>query len=82
MARRRGDLRRRRLPDLPGVPGALPHPESAARLGEARLASFLTKTGYSGRRPAAQLLARLTAAPAGVLGAGFVHRAARRLKAA
>jgi transposase len=52
-----------------------PTPESAARLGEARLASFLTKTGYSGRRPAAQLLARLTAAPAGVVGAEAEARA-------
>jgi hypothetical protein len=68
-AGRRGDLRRRRLRDLPGVPGALPHPASAARLTQARLASFLTKAGYSGRRPAGELGARLTAAPAGVLGA-------------
>ena len=45
-----------------------PTPESAARLTETRLASFLTKAGYSGRRPPAQLLARLCAAPAGVLG--------------
>jgi transposase len=45
-----------------------PTPESATRLTQGRLASFLTKAGYSGRRPAAQLLARLTAAPAGVLG--------------
>jgi transposase len=40
-----------------------PTPASAARLTETRLASFLTKAGYSGRRPAAQLLARLCAAP-------------------
>jgi transposase len=45
-----------------------PTSESAARLTETRLTSFLTKAGYSGRRPAAQLLARLTAAPAGVVG--------------
>src|SRR4029453_9605484 len=37
-----------------------PPPESATRLTQGRLASFLTKAGYSGRRPAAQLLARLT----------------------
>ncbi|MGH9139281.1 MAG: IS110 family transposase [Acidimicrobiales bacterium] len=46
-----------------------PTPASAARLGEARMAAFLTKHGYSGRRPAAELVARLRTAPAGV-GAG------------
>lgn len=43
-----------------------PTPTSAARVGPARMASFLTKHGYSGRQPAARLLARLRAAPAGV----------------
>jgi transposase len=52
-----------------------PTPESAARLTQTRLAGFLTKAGYSGRRPAAQLLARLTAAPAGVLGVEAEARA-------
>jgi transposase len=52
-----------------------PTPASAARLTETRLASFLTKAGHSGRRPAAQLLARLCAAPAGVLGAEAEARA-------
>jgi transposase len=52
-----------------------PTPESAARLTEARLAGFLTKAGYRGRRPPAQLLARLTAAPAGVLGVEAEARA-------
>ena len=41
-----------------------PTPASAARLTQTRLASFLTKAGFSGRRPASELLARLTAAPA------------------
>jgi len=45
-----------------------PTPESAAHLGERRMAAFCTKHGYSGRRPAAQLLARLHAAPAGLCG--------------
>ena len=45
-----------------------PTPESAARLGEARMQAFCTKHGYCGRRPAAQLLARLRAAPAGLTG--------------
>jgi transposase len=45
-----------------------PTPASAARLTQARLASFLTKAGYSGRRPASRLLARLATAPARVLG--------------
>ena len=44
-----------------------PTPASAARLGEARMAAFLTKHGYSGRRPAAELVARLRSAPAGIL---------------
>jgi transposase len=45
-----------------------PTPESAARLGEARMRAFCTKHGYCGRRPAAELLARLRAAPAGLTG--------------
>jgi hypothetical protein len=40
-----------------------PTPEAAARLGEARLQAFLTRHSYCGRRPAAELLARLRAAP-------------------
>jgi transposase len=43
-----------------------PTPASAARLGEGRMAAFLVKHGYSGRRPAAELVERLRAAPAGV----------------
>jgi len=42
-----------------------PAPAAAAHLGEKRMAAFLVKHGYSGRRPAAELLARLRAAPAG-----------------
>ncbi len=42
-----------------------PTPASAERLGEKRMATFCAKHGYSGRRPAAELLARLRAAPAG-----------------
>jgi transposase len=43
-----------------------PTPASAARLGEQRMAAFCAKHGYSGRRPAADLLARLRSAPPGV----------------
>lgn len=43
-----------------------PTPASAARLGAGRMAAFLTKRGYSGRRPAAELVDRLRAAPAGI----------------
>jgi transposase len=50
-----------------------PTPESAAHLGERRMAAFLTKHGYSGRRPAAELLARLRAAPAGLAGTAEVE---------
>jgi len=43
-----------------------PTPASAARLGEARMAAFLTKHGYSGRRSPAELVQRLRAAPTGI----------------
>ncbi len=52
-----------------------PTPESAVRLGEVRLGSFLKKAGYSGRRPAAELLERLRSAPAGVFGVEAEARA-------
>lgn len=42
-----------------------PTPQSAARLGEKRLASFLAQHAYCGRRPAGELLARLRGAPTG-----------------
>jgi transposase len=42
-----------------------PTAASAARLGEKRLAAFLTKHSYSGRRSAKELLTRLRSAPAG-----------------
>lgn len=42
-----------------------PTAAAAAHLGEKRLLAFLTKHGYSGRRPASELLARLRRAPAG-----------------
>jgi transposase len=45
-----------------------PTPDSAARLGERRLAGFLAAHAYCGRRSAAELLARLRAAPAGLAG--------------
>lgn len=40
-----------------------PTPECAARLGEARLAAFLRRSSYCGRRSPGELLARLRAAP-------------------
>jgi transposase len=46
-----------------------PTPDSARRLGERRLAGFLASHGYCGRRSPAELLARLRAAPAGLVGA-------------
>lgn len=45
-----------------------PTPASAKHLGEKRLAAFLTKQGYSGRRHPAVLLARLRQAPTGSTG--------------
>jgi transposase len=46
-----------------------PTPGSARLLAERRLANFLKAEGYSGRRSAAELLARLRAAPACLVGA-------------
>jgi transposase len=53
-----------------------PSPEEAQRLGSARLARFLARQGYSGRRSPEELLARLRGAPRGT--AGEAERAARR----
>jgi len=41
-------------------------PAAAAHVGEARMAGFLRKHGYSGRRSPAELLERLRSAPAGL----------------
>jgi transposase len=43
-----------------------PTPDSAARLGEKRIAAFMAQNAYCGRRSPAELLARLRAAPAGL----------------
>ncbi len=43
-----------------------PTPTAATHLGEARMAAFLRKHGYSGRRGPAELLERLRGAPAGL----------------
>lgn len=43
-----------------------PTPASARALGEKRMAAFLTKHGYSGRRSGAELLRRLQSAPDGI----------------
>lgn len=45
-----------------------PTPKSAERLGEKRLAAFLGRESYSGRRPARELLERLRKAPTGSAG--------------
>jgi transposase len=46
-----------------------PTPQSAAHLGEKRLAAFLARHAYCGRRPVAELLDRLRSAPVGLAGA-------------
>ncbi|MBB3043999.1 IS110 family transposase [Nocardioides soli] len=46
---------------------------AAAHLGEKRMTAFLTKHGYSGRRPASELLARLRRAPAGTNDSALVE---------
>jgi transposase len=45
-----------------------PTPHAAARLGKKRLAQFLGQHSYGGRRPVAELLARLRRAPASHVG--------------
>jgi transposase len=45
-----------------------PTPQAAARLGEARMASFCRRHSYRGGKPAAVLLARLRSAPAAPVG--------------
>jgi transposase len=45
-----------------------PTPQSAERLGEKRLAAFLARHAYCGRRSASELLKRLRSAPAGLTG--------------
>ncbi|MEV4167703.1 hypothetical protein [Nonomuraea dietziae] len=45
-----------------------PTPASAAHLGEKRIAAFCSRHGYSGKKPASALLARLRSAPPGVMG--------------
>lgn len=45
-----------------------PTPQSASRVGEKRLASFLAQHGYCGRKPVTELLARLHGAATGKAG--------------
>ncbi len=45
-----------------------PTPEAAASLGERRLAAFLRRNAYCGRKPVAELLERLRTAPRGLVG--------------
>src|SRR5205823_6488527 len=53
-----------------------PSPNDARALGEKRLAAFLARNGYCGRKSAAQLLTRLRSAPQGR--AGEAEAEARR----
>jgi transposase len=43
-----------------------PTPAAGARIGEGRMAAFLKRHGYSGRRSSAELVERLRGAPAGI----------------
>jgi len=54
-----------------------PSPADARALGERRLAGFLARNGYCGRRTAAELLTRLRSAPEGR--AGEAEQEARRV---
>jgi transposase len=58
-----------------------PTPHSAARLGEKRLVQFLGQHAYCGRRPAAELLARLRSAPASVAGEAEVEASGEVVRA-
>ena len=49
--------------------GRYPTPDSASRLGEKRMASFMARHAYCGRRSPAELPARLRAAPIGLASA-------------
>jgi transposase len=53
-----------------------PSPDDARTLGEKRLAAFLARNGYCGRKSASELLARLRTAPSGR--SGEAEREARR----
>jgi transposase len=53
-----------------------PSPDDARTLGEKRLAAFLARNGYCGRKSASELLARLRTAPSGR--SGGAEREARR----
>ena len=59
LAGREQGVLERRLADRAGVPGAYPTPVDARGLGEQRLAAFLKRHGYPGRKPAGELLERL-----------------------
>jgi transposase len=56
--------------------GRYPGPADAKGLGERRMAAFLARNSYSGHAEAAELVARIKAAPAGT--AGIAERRARR----
>jgi transposase len=58
-----------------------PLPEAAASLGEKRLAAFLARHRYSGRRPVAELLARLHNAAPGQIGSGEAEAKAEAVRA-
>lgn len=58
-----------------------PTPHSAARLGEKRLAQFLGQHSYCGRRPTAELLARLRQAPASQVGEAEADSSAEIVRA-
>jgi transposase len=53
-----------------------PSPQDTRGLGEGRMAAFLERNAYSGRTPAAELVARMKSAPIGT--AGPAEREARR----
>jgi transposase len=58
-----------------------PTPESAAHLGEKRLAAFLGRNRYSGRRTARQLLERLRHAPTVTVGEATIETSGEVVRA-
>jgi len=58
-----------------------PTPEAAGSLGERRLGAFLRRNAYCGRKPTAELLGRLRAAPRGLVGAAETEARGECIKA-
>jgi hypothetical protein len=68
LARTQGRVRPAGVADRPRLLTDYPTPQAAARLGQARMASFCRRHSYRGGKPPAALLARLRSAPTAPVG--------------